>query len=61
VEKRVERQDFAYWQDRATSELQLAQRAASMETARPHYRMAIHYLDRAEELKRRLSWNIVGG
>jgi len=49
----VEVQDFDYWHQRADSELQLAQRASSMEVARPHYRIAISYLERAEHLKRR--------
>lgn len=46
-------QDFDYWHQRADSELQLAQRAPSIEVARPHYRIAISYLERAEDLKRR--------
>jgi hypothetical protein len=47
-------QEIAYLDGRAASELQAAQRAASPKTARPHYVMAFHYLDRAAELKRRL-------
>lgn len=46
-------QDFDYWHRRADNELQLAQRASSMEVARPHYRIAISYLERAEDMKRR--------
>jgi len=42
-----------YWDRRAEGELQLAQSAATPELARPHYRIAINYLERAEELKRR--------
>jgi len=46
-------QDFSYWHQRADREFQMAQRASSLETARPHYRIAISYLERAENLKRR--------
>ncbi|HEV2080786.1 MAG TPA: hypothetical protein VGR19_12950 [Allosphingosinicella sp.] len=49
----MDQQDLDYWDRRADSELQLAQSASSMEVARPHYRIAISYLERAEELKRR--------
>ena len=49
----VDQQDLDYWDRRADNELQLAQSAASLEVARPHYRIAISYLERAEELKRR--------
>jgi len=48
----VDQQDLDYWDRRADSEFQLAQSASSMELARPHYRIAISYLERAEELKR---------
>jgi hypothetical protein len=49
----VDQQDFAYWHQRAEGEFQMAQRASSLEAARPHYRIAISYLERAENLKRR--------
>lgn len=52
----MEQQDLLYWQDRATKELQLAQRAATMDVARPHYRLAMSYLEKVDELKRRLRW-----
>jgi hypothetical protein len=54
AERNVDQQDLEYWDRRAESELRLAQNAASPELARPHYRIAISYLERAEELKRRL-------
>jgi hypothetical protein len=54
AERNVDQQDLDYWDRRAESELQLAQSAPSPELARPHYRIAISYLERAEELKRRL-------
>ncbi|HEX8214717.1 MAG TPA: hypothetical protein VF582_04505 [Allosphingosinicella sp.] len=50
----MDHQDLDYWDRRADSELRLAQSAPSIEVARPHYRIAISYLERAEELKRRL-------
>jgi hypothetical protein len=54
AERKVDHQDLDYWDRRADSELRLAQSAPSIEVARPHYRIAISYLERAEELKRRL-------
>lgn len=51
---KVDSQDLHYWDERAKHEFQMAQRAGSLSAARPHYRMAISYLDKAEELKRRL-------
>jgi hypothetical protein len=54
AERNVDQQDLDYWDRRAEGELQLAQSAPSPELARPHYRIAISYLERAEELKRRL-------
>jgi hypothetical protein len=48
--------DPAFLDKRATAEFQLAQQASSMEQARPHYRKAINYLNRAEMLKRRLRY-----
>lgn len=53
----MDQHDFAYWDERATSEFQMAQSAASFASAKPHYQMAIHYLDKAEALKRRLRRN----
>ena len=49
----MEQQDFAYWQDRAAREMQLAQAAGTIDVARPHYRIAIQYMNKAEELSRR--------
>ncbi|HEY0625986.1 MAG TPA: hypothetical protein VGD10_04555 [Allosphingosinicella sp.] len=54
--RKLEQHDLNYWQERATSEMQLAQRAATMDIARPHYRLAMSYLEKVEELKRRLRW-----
>jgi hypothetical protein len=49
----VDAQDIDYWHQRADSEFRLAQQAPSLDVARPHYRIAINYLERAEDLKRR--------
>ena len=53
----MEQDDLAYLEERASSELQLAQLARTVETARPHYRMAMAYLDKVNELQRRLRWS----
>jgi hypothetical protein len=50
----MDQQELAYLTSRATAEFQAAQQADSVRVARPHFTMAIHYLDRAEALKRRL-------
>ncbi|HWH22232.1 MAG TPA: hypothetical protein VNT25_02925 [Allosphingosinicella sp.] len=52
LETMLDQQDFAYWNSRADMEFQMAQRAKSLDAARPHYRLAINYLERAENLKR---------
>ena len=46
--------DLAWLDGRAKEEFQAAQRAGSIQAARPHYSMAVRYLERAEALKRRL-------
>ena len=51
---KMDQQELAYLNGRAAAELQAAQQAKSPLAARPHYRMAVQYLDRAEELDRRL-------
>lgn len=53
----MDQQDVAYWDDRATEEFQRAQQAVSFKIAKPHYQLAIHYLDKAETLKRSLRRN----
>jgi hypothetical protein len=50
----MDQQEVAYLSGRAAAEFQAAQQAKSLLVARPHYRMAVQYLDRAEELDRRL-------
>lgn len=50
----MDQNDLAYLNGRAAEELQAAQRARSAVAARPHYSMAMLYLERAEELQRRL-------
>ena len=50
-------QELAYLTGRATAEFQAAQKAKSFIAARPHYRMAVQYLEKAEALKRRLRWS----
>ncbi len=49
--------ELSYLFGRATAEFQSAQRAPSIVSARPHYRMAVEYLERAEALNRRLRSN----
>lgn len=49
--------EISYLVGRATAEFQSAQRARSIVSARPHYRMAFEYLERAEVLDRRLRSN----
>ena len=53
---KMDQQELAYLNRRAAAELQAAQQAKSLLAARPHYRMAVQYLDKAEELDRRLRW-----
>lgn len=50
----MELNEVAYLMQRANAEFQAAQRAKSMIASRPHYSMAIQYLERAEALERRL-------
>ena len=50
----MDHQDIAWLDGRAAEEFQAAQRAASVTAARPHYSMAVRYLEQAEALKRRL-------
>lgn len=46
--------EVAYLMARANAEFQAAQRAKSVPASRPHYVMAIQYLEKAEALERRL-------
>ncbi len=50
----MDHHEISYLIGRATTEFQWAQRARSIDSARPHYSMAVAYLERAEALKRRL-------
>ncbi len=50
----MDHNEISYLFGRATAEFQWAQRARSIASARPHYRMAVEYLERAEALNRRL-------
>ena len=50
----MDHQDVAWLEGRANEEFQAAQRAQSIQAARPHYSMAVRYLEQAEALKRRL-------
>ncbi len=50
----MEQEEVAYLMERANAEFQAAQRANSIAVARPHYSMAVQYLEKAEELQRRL-------
>ena len=50
----MNQQELAYLNGRATQELQAAQQAPSVAAARPHYSMAARYLEKAEDLQRRL-------
>ena len=50
----MDQNDLAYWSERANQELQAAQQARSAVAARPHYSMAVRYLEQAEDLQRRL-------
>jgi hypothetical protein len=50
----MDQNDLAYLNGRAAQELQAAQQAGSAVAARPHYTMAMRYLEQAEELQRRL-------
>lgn len=50
----MDQNDLAYLNGRAAQELQAAQQARSAIAARPHYSMAMRYLEQAEELQRRL-------
>lgn len=50
----MDESEVIYLNGRAAAEFRIAQQAGSVEQARPHYAMAIGYLDRAEALNRRL-------
>lgn len=50
----MEHNEVAYLMERATAEFQAAQRAKNVVASRPHYSMAVQYLERAEALQRRL-------
>ena len=50
----MDQHEIAYLNGRATEEFQAAQRAGSALAARPHYSMAVRYLEQAEALQRRL-------
>ncbi len=50
----MDQHELSYLTDRATQEFQAAQQAGSVVAARPHYSMAVRYLEQAEALKRRL-------
>ena len=50
----MDHRDIAWLDGRAAEEFQAAQRAQSIQAARPHYSMAVRYLEQAEALKRRL-------
>ena len=47
--------ELTYLRDRSTQEFQMAQRASDPKAAKPHYRIAIAYHERAQELGRWLS------
>ncbi len=49
-------QEVAYLTGRASEEFQAAHRASSLAAARPHYSMAVDYLERADALGRRLRY-----
>lgn len=46
--------ELVYLRDRSAQEFQMAQQASSPLVARPHYRMAVAYQERADSLKRKL-------
>lgn len=50
----MDHQELDWLDRRATTEFQMGQQAPSLHAARPHYAMAVQYLGRAVELKRRL-------
>lgn len=54
MERKLEQNEVAYLMQRADAEFQAAQRAKSEVASRPHYTMAVQYLEKAEELQRRL-------
>lgn len=54
VERTMQQDEVAYFMERSNAEFQAAQRAKSMVASRPHYNMAVHYLEKAEALQRRL-------
>jgi hypothetical protein len=54
VERIMQQDEVAYLMDRANAEFQAAQRAKSVIASRPHYSMAVQYLEKAEALERRL-------
>jgi hypothetical protein len=49
----MEQDEVTYLMQRANAEFQAAQRAKSVTASRPHYNMAIQYLEKAEALERR--------
>ncbi len=50
----MDQHELSYLNDRATQEFQAAQKAGSVVAARPHYSMAVRYLEQAEALNRRI-------
>jgi hypothetical protein len=50
----MQQDEVAYLMERANAEFQAAQRAKSVTASRPHYSMAVQYLEKAEALERRL-------
>ena len=50
----MDHQELAWLDGRVAEEFQAAQRARSIQAARPHYSMAVRYLEQAEALERRL-------
>ena len=50
----MEHNEVAYFMQRANAEFQAAQQAKSVTASRPHYSIAIQYLEKAEALERRL-------
>ncbi len=56
----MDHQELSYLNSRASEEFQAAQRAESPVVARPHYTMAVRYLEQAEALQRRLRSAVAG-
>jgi hypothetical protein len=50
----MQQDEVVYLLERANAEFQAAQQAKSIVASRPHYSMAVHYLEKAEALQRRL-------